>query len=362
MVEITAAVLHGRGEAFRIERVRLDEPRAGEALVRLVASGICATDIHIQRQEYWFPLPAVLGHEGAGLVEKVGPGVTAVEPGDHVVLGYAYCGHCQACLAGRPYDCERNDELNWGGRMADGTSRLSQNGRALAVLFGQSSFATHAVVGENNLVKVERDLDLRMLAPLGCGIQTGAGTVFNHFRAGAGDTVAVFGAGAVGLSAVMAARVAGCAVIAAVDVRDSRLALAAELGATHTLNAGEGDAAAAIKRITGGGADYALEASGRGDVGAQAVRALKPGGKLAYVSAPPSLAGADAAQARGLTITAIIEGASVPQAFIPRLIALYRRGEFPLDRLVSLYPLAEINRAVADATSGLAVKPVVVMA
>ncbi len=360
-MEIAAAVLHRKGGAFAIERVILDEPQAGEVLVRIVASGICATDIHIQRQEYWFPLPAVLGHEGAGIVEKVGAGVTAAQPGDHVVLGYAFCGRCPACLAGRPYECERNDELNWGGRMADGSSRLHQHGRDLAVLFGQSSFGAYAVVGENNLVRVDRELDLKLLAPLGCGIQTGSGTVLNHFRAEPGTKIAVFGAGAVGLSAVMAARVAGCAVIVATDVHDTRLALAAELGATHVVNARDGDAAAAIRRITGGGADYALEASGRAAVGAQAVRALAPHGKLAYVSAPPSLAGVDAAHARSLTITGVIEGESVPQVFIPRLIDLYRRGEFPFDRLISFYPLREINRAVADAQSGSTVKPVVVM-
>ncbi len=360
-MEIRAAVLRRAGENFRIERVTLDEPRAGEALVRIVAAGICATDIHVQHQDYWFPLPAVLGHEGAGIVEKVGPGVTAARPGDHVVLAYAYCGCCPACRGGRPFACADYDELNWGGRMADGSARLHRHGRDLAALFGQASFATHAVVGENNLVPVDPDLDLRLLAPLGCGVQTGAGAVLNHFRAGPGAKLAVFGAGAVGLSAVMAAKAAGCSVIVASDLHDHRLALAAELGATHTLDARRADVAAEIARITGGGADFALEASGRADVGRQAADALAAGGKLAYVSAPPALDYSVAAKRRRLTITGIVEGDSVPQVFLPYLIGLYRAGRFPLDRLARFYPFAAINRAVADARGGATVKPILVM-
>ncbi|MDR3590921.1 MAG: NAD(P)-dependent alcohol dehydrogenase [Negativicutes bacterium] len=360
-MEVQAAVLHRKGEAFKIEPVTLDEPKTGEMLVRIVASGICSTDIHIQHQEYFFPLPAVLGHEGAGIVEEVGPGVNDVHPGDHVVLGYAFCGECPPCLSGAPFDCDRYGELNFGGRMADGSTRLHQHGRDLAVLFGQASFGTRAVVNRNNIVKVDRRLDLKLLGPLGCGVQTGAGTVLNHFRAEAGSSIAVFGAGAVGLSAVMAARVAGCGVIVVTDVRDHRLTLAQELGATHVLNPGKVDVATEIRRIAGGGVAYALEASGHAAVGLQAVQSLAAGGKLAYVSAYPALTGVEKAHLRSLTITGIVEGDSVPGVFIPRLLELYAAGEFPFDRLIRVYPLAEINQAVADAQNGVTVKPVIVM-
>lgn len=360
-MEIQAAVLQNEGEDFRVEQVTLDAPKAGGVLVKIVASGICSTDIHVQHQEYYFPLPAVLGHEGAGVVEKAGEGVSSVQPGDHVVLGYAYCGKCRPCLGGTPYHCDRYGELNFGGRMADGTTRLHQHSHDLAVFFGQSSFGAYAVVNENNVVRVDPGLDLKLLAPLGCGVQTGSGTVLNHFRAEAGSQLAVFGAGAVGLSAVMAGKVAGCSVIVAVDIHDRRLALAQELGATHVLNPRKANVAAEIKNITGGGADYALEASGRSEVGLTALQSLKSGGRLAYVSEPPAVTGIEVSHLQSMTITGIIEGDSVPQQFIPRLIRLYQAGEFPFDKLIKLYPLAEINQAVADAQSGRTVKPVLVM-
>lgn len=360
-VEIQAAVLHRKGEKFKIEPVTLDQPKAGEVLVKIVASGICLTDIHVQNQEYWFPLPAVLGHEGSGIVERVGEGVAAVIPGDPVVLGYAYCGKCRPCLTGAPFACARNDELNFGGRMADGSTRLHQGGCELSVFFGQSSFATHAVVNANNIVKVDRSLDLKLLAPLGCGIQTGSGTVLNHFQPQAGAGIAVFGAGAVGLSAVMAAKVAGCGMIIATDIHQNRLELARELGATHVMNSRKVDVAAEIKRITKGGVQYALEASGHGAVGRQAVHSLAFGGNLAYVSAPPLIAGIDPSHTGSLTISGIVQGDSIPQVFIPRLIHLHKAGRFPFDKLIKFYPMREINRAVADAQSGAVVKPVIVM-
>jgi len=232
-VKIQAAVLYRKGEKFKIEPVTLDEPKAGEVLVKIVASGICLTDIHVQNQEYLFPLPAVLGHEDAGIAEKAGEGVSTVKPGDHVVLGYAYCGKCQPCLTGAPF-----------------STRLHYHGRELSVFFGQSSFGTYAVVNVNNVVKVDRKLDLRMLGPLGCGIQTGSGTILNHFQPEAGSSIAVFGAGAVGLSAVMASKVVKCGIIIATDIHDNRLELAQELGATHVMNPRKVDVVAEIKHIT----------------------------------------------------------------------------------------------------------------
>ncbi|KPU43164.1 aryl-alcohol dehydrogenase [Oxobacter pfennigii] len=360
-MEIQAAVLHNHGEKFNIETVTLDEPKADEVLVKIIASGICLTDIHIQHQEYYFPLPAVLGHEGAGIVEKVGEGVSGVKPGDHVVLGYAYCGECQPCLNNTPYKCDIYDELNFGGRMIDGTTRLHHHNDDLSVLFGQSSFAAYAVVNINNIVKVDDDLDLKYLGPLGCGIQTGSGTIFNYFKAQAGSSIAVFGAGAVGLSAVMAAKAANCGIIIAVDIHDNRLELARELGATHVLNSRKVDVEAEIKRITNGGVDYALEASGHGAVGRQAVNSLKYGGSLAYVSSPPSTYGLDPSHVRSLSIRGIVEGDSVQQVLIPQLIKLYKEGKFPFHKLIRFYQLHEINQAIADSQEGTVIKSVIIM-
>lgn len=360
-MQIQAAVVQRPGERFRIKQVTLDEPKPGEVMVRIVASGICLTDIHVQNQEYSFPLPAVLGHEGAGIVEKVGEGVSTVQPGDHVVLGYAYCGECPPCIGGTPFACERYDELNFGGKMADGSTRLHRCGRELPVFFGQSSFASYVVVNRNNVVKIDKEQDLRMVGPLGCGLQTGSGTILNYFQPEKGASIAIFGAGAVGLSAVMAARLAACDTVIVTDLHDNRLELAREVGATHALNSRTADVVAEIKRITGGGVRYALEASGYASVGRQAVQSLAAGGKLAYVSDPPALQGVDADHIKSLTITGIIEGNSVPQLFIPQLLSWYKQGRFPFDKLLQFYPLHEINQAVADARSGRVVKPVLLM-
>jgi aryl-alcohol dehydrogenase len=358
-MEILAAVVHHADDDFQIEPVTLAEPRAEEVLVRIVACGVCHTDIHVQHQHYAFPFPAVLGHEGAGIVERVGPGVTRVSPGDPVLLGYAYCGRCLPCLDGRPFACQGFYELNFGGRLADGTTRLQQNGRELSVFFGQSSFATHAVVHVNNLVKVDKGLDLRVLAPLGCGVQTGAGTVLNVFAPDPGASVAVLGAGAVGLSAVMAARLAGCGVIIAADIHAHRLQLARELGATHAFHARQVDVVDEIRRL--GGVQYAVEASGKAEVGHQAAAALQPGGHLAYVSECPALDGLDPSHTATLTISEVVEGDSIPQVFIPQLIDWYLAGEFPLQHVIRFYPWQEINQAVHDALTGETIKPVLVM-
>lgn len=291
----------------------------------------------------------------------MGEGVSTVKPGDPVVLGYAYCGKCHSCLTGAPFECERYDELNFGGRMADGSTRLHHQGHELSVFFGQSSFGTYAVVNVNNVVKVDREVDLTLLGPLGCGIQTGSGTILNHFQPKAGSSIAIFGAGAVGLSAVMASKIANCGIIIATDIHDKRLELAQELGATHVMNPRKVDVVAEIKALTKGGVEYALEASGHPAVGRQAVSSLVFGGNLAYVSAPPSITGLDAAHIRSLTISGIVEGDSIPQVFIPRLINLYKAGKFPFNKLIKFYPLQEINRAVADAQSGAVIKPVITM-
>lgn len=365
-MQIKAAVTHSKGEEFRIETIQLDEPKAGEVLIRIVASGICHTDMVARDQEYPVPLPAVLGHEGSGVVEKVGEGVTYVQPGDHVVLGFAHCGKCRSCLSGRPYVCERFFDLNFVGNMEDGTKRHHLHETGLSIFFGQSSFGTYTVVNERNVVKVDKDVDLALLGPLGCGIQTGSGTVMNRLKPEAGSSIAVFGAGAVGLSAIMAANALGCGTIIAVDVHDSRLSLAKELGATHTVNARNVNPVEEIKKITGTGVNYAAETAGRPGILRQAVDSLTFMGKVAQIGAPP-LGTEEKIDTNDLllfnkTITGVVEGDSIPRIFIPQLISLYKQGKFPFDKLVRFYSFEEINQAVEDSHTGKTIKPVIKMA
>lgn len=357
----TAAVAHAKGRPFVIEPVEIDEPREDEILVRVVASGICHTD-PAWRDVFPWDRPIVLGHEGAGVVERVGARVRRLGPGDRVVLTFDACGRCVRCVRGKPAYCDEFFPRNFGGTRPDGPSALSRDGAPVAAhFFGQSSFATHLIATERNAVKVDADLPLELLAPLGCGLQTGAGAVLNSLRAPAGSRLAVFGAGAVGLSAIMAGRVAGCTTIIAVDVNRARLDLARDLGATHAVNPAEGDAAERVRSITGGGADFTLETTGVPDVLRQAVASLVLLGTCGLIAgAPPEteirLPWRDVMHGR--VLRGVIEGDSIPAEFIPTMIELYRQGRFPFDRLVRFYPFERINEAAADSLEGRTVKPV----
>jgi aryl-alcohol dehydrogenase len=361
---ITAAVVREQGAPFQIEEAKIGEPQAGEILVRIVATGVCHTDIIVRDQYYPVPLPAVLGHEGSGVVEAVGDGVVSVVPGDHVVLTFQSCGKCPPCLSGHPAHCANFFALNFGGARENGSTAISDaHGKSIHDhFFGQSSFSSYAIASERNFVKVGKDMPLELLGPLGCGIQTGAGAVLRAMKVPAGASFAVFGSGAVGLSAVMAARVAGATTIIAVDVAPSRLDLATELGATHVINSRESDPVAAIQEITGGGVEYALESSGRPEVLRQAIDALGIRGVCGIVGAPKL--GVEASidvnmvMIPGKRIMGIVEGDVVPQIFIPQLVELYSQGQFPFDKLVKFYDFADINQAVADSESGQTIKPI----
>ncbi|WP_273846893.1 NAD(P)-dependent alcohol dehydrogenase [Rubrobacter calidifluminis] len=362
-MEITAAVVREKERPFGVEELELEEPREGEVLVRVVAAGMCHTDLICRDQWYPVPLPSVLGHEGAGVVERVGEGVTKVSPGDRVVLTYASCGRCTSCQRGKPSYCKNFFDLNFGGARLDKTNAIG--GGVHGHFFGQSSFATYALATERNVVKVDADVPLEILGPLGCGIQTGAGGVLNSLHPEAGTSIAVFGTGAVGLSAVMAARVAGCATIVGVDVRPERLELARELGATHIVDANEANPVEEIRRITGGGADYAIETTAVPAVFRQAVDALGTLGVCGLIGA--ARLGTEVSLDMndlllpGKTVRGIVEGDSVPDVFIPRLIELYAQERFPFDRLIEFYELDEINRAAEDAEGGSVIKPVIRM-
>jgi len=337
---------------LQIETLELEGPRNDEVLVRLVASGVCRTDIDFCDEWYEGGEALVLGHEGAGVVEAVGAGVQGVERGDPVVLSYQSCGLCPPCRSGRPTHCERFMEANFGFARLDGSNALARSD-VRGHFFGQSSFATHTLATERNLVKVPEELPLALLAPLGCGLQTGAGTVLNSLAVTAGKSLAVFGAGAVGLAAVMAARIVGAAPIVGVDVIPERLKLAMELGATHVFDNRHEDIAARLAAITGGGVDFVVETTGSPQLHRLAVDVLNPGGRVALLTGE---GGADFSGGRK-TVT-IIQGDAVPQRFIPKLIELYLAGAFPFDRLVKFYDFSDINRAMDDVRCGEAIKAV----
>lgn len=350
MPKIQAAVLRKKGGPLRIETLEMEGPRDNEALVRLVASGICHTDIDFLDMN---GPPVVLGHEGAGVVERVGRRVRGIERGDHVVLSYQSCGLCPQCRAKDPAGCERFYEANFGFSRLDGTNALASS-NVSGHFFGQSSFATHALATKRNIVKVSKDLPLEVLAPLGCSMQTGAATVMNALKVSKGEGVAVFGTGAVGLAAVMAARIAGADPIIGVDKNTARLKLALELGATHVIDNRREDAASRIGGITRSGVDYALEITGAPGVYRLAVSVLKPRGIVALIASP----GGALPLPGGRRAVGIIQGGAVPQRFIPKLIRHWIKGEFPFDRLIKFYDFREINRAIADASNGKTIKPV----
>ncbi|MER6125785.1 NAD(P)-dependent alcohol dehydrogenase [Streptomyces sp. NPDC001795] len=359
-----AAVVESGGASFTLSDIELDTPGPGEALVRMVATGLCHTDLSVASGGLPFPLPGVLGHEGAGVVEAVGPGVTGVEPGDHVVLSFTSCGGCRNCDDGHPAYCATWLPLNLiGGRRTDGSSTISRDGTPLGGhFFGQSSFAERALVDQRSLVKVDPDVPLESIAPLGCGVQTGVGAVWNVLKPRAGSTVVVLGAGAVGLSAVMAAALTPATKIIAVDRFAERLTLARELGATHTVNASEADLGEALALLTDGqGADGVVETTGNVGVLRQGADALAARGTLVVVGAPPF--GTDVAlDVNGLLpgkqIVGITLGDSETQAFIPALVQLVKEGRLPLHRLISTYPFADIDQAVRDMSAGKTIKPV----
>jgi aryl-alcohol dehydrogenase len=369
-MKIRAAVVDGIGAPFELEDVELAEPGRGEALVRIVASGVCHTDAITREGDMPLPLPGILGHEGSGVVEKVGPGVTAVAPGDRVIIGWPSCGECANCLDGQPRYCLRTGEALVSGRRfkgeGAGTSAYTRaDGSEISGhFFGQSSFATHSIVLADALVKAPGDVPLELLGPLACGLGTGAGAVLNEARPEAGSSLVIFGIGAVGLAAVMAARCTAATTIIAVDLHDSRLELATRYGATHILNSSRADVLEEVRRITGGTADYAFECTGVIPVVEQAAECVGMLGTLVLIGGAPAQARFSLDHLRtlwGKRVIGVLGGGGRTGKFIPALIELHRQGRFPFDELVRYYGLDEIEKALADSKSGDVVKPVLRM-
>jgi aryl-alcohol dehydrogenase len=359
-----AAVLRAADRPFAMEEVTLEKLAPNEVLVRIVGSGMCHTDMLARDPEMAGRIaPVILGHEGAGVVEEVGDGVTRVRPGDHVIISFDSCGWCRSCQSGAPAYCAEFEARNVSGRRSDGSaSAVSQTGETISNRwFGQSSFAEYSVATERNLVAVDPGLPLELLGPLGCGIQTGAGSVLNEMRLGPGQSIAIFGVGAVGLAAVMAARLSGASEIIVVDLKESRLETARQLGATRVVLGTEPDVAGQVV-ADGPGMDFSFDTTAVTSVITAAVSVLARPGTAVLVGAGGGQLAVPPAILSGRRVTFVLEGSAVPQVFLPRLIEFWEQGRFPIDKLVRTYPLSDINAAEADSLSGKTIKPVLLPA
>jgi aryl-alcohol dehydrogenase len=364
----SAAVFEKLNTPLAVAEVDVDPPGPGEALVRVVAAGVCHTDALAMEGDMPFPAPGVLGHEGAGIVAAVGPGVTSVAEGDKVVIGWPWCGSCRNCLEGQPRYCLQLGALVIAGCRADGSTALRRlDGSALhSHFFGQSSFAGYSVCAASALVPVPADAPIAILGPLACGIGTGAGAVLNVLRPFTGSSIVVYGAGAVGLSAVMAARLTGATTIIAVDRLASRLSLARELGATETIevSAAGTDPVAAVHEICGGPADFSMDCAGNVAVLRQAADSVGMRGTVALIGGAPAGASFSLDHMStlwGKRVVGILGGEGRSVSLIRALIALNQQGRFPYDKLITEFPLDRVNDALAASHAGDVIKPVLRM-
>ena len=368
-MKITALVVEEKDAPFTVQEVELGEPGRGEVRLRMVASGVCHTDAVTRAGDMPMPFPSILGHEGAGVVEALGAGVTQVAVGDKVVVGWPSCRECRNCLDGHPRYCLRTGEALVSGRRFKGelagTSAYSRDGEPLnGHFFGQSSFATHSIVSADALVKVPDDTPLELLGPLACGLATGAGAVLNEARPELGDSILVAGVGAVGLAAIMAALNSGVTTIIAVDVHDSRLELAKEFGATHTVNSRERDVVEAVAEITGSTVDFAFDCTGVIGVIEKLADCVGMLDTLVLIGAAP--AGASfrldhLSTLWGKRVVGVLGGGGRSGRLIPALVELYQQGRFPFDKLVRYYELDQVEEALADSKSGAVIKPILRM-
>ena len=365
MKNYQAAVLRQKDGHFAIETICMEPPRPNEVIVKIAGVGLCHTDLVVRGGNYPIPFPMVLGHEGSGIVHMVGAEVTAVAPGDNVVLSFGFDSQCKNCMNGQPAYSDQFFARNFSGRRPDGSTPLtdSEGEELSSYFFAQSSFGEYAIAPEESVVKIDPEVPIEIMGPLGCGIQTGAGAVMNALACRAGTSIAVFGAGSVGLAAVLAAQAVGCTQIIAVDLIEQRLEMARELGATHIINGSLENAVERIQEITGDGAQYALDCTGVPSVVRQSVECLRLTGMAGLLGVPQP--GAELTLElrtllSGRGIRGIIEGDSVPRSFIPELVALWKTGRFPFDKLINKYKLAEIEEAIHATETGNVVKAVVI--
>lgn len=365
-MKIKAAVVNEVGDPFEIkDDIELHEVGPTDLQIHMVASGICHSDEAIRKGDASVGYPAILGHEGSGIVEKVGAEVKNFAIGDHVILSFYADGTCDNCLKGIPTQCRNYGDYNLSGVRADGEDHFQENGHHISNMFNQSSFTTTTVIDQRNAVKIDNDMDLRKVGPLGCGYVTGSGTVFNTLQPKPGDTIAVFGTGAVGLAAMMAGRISGCTKVIAVDIIPERLELAKELGATHTINSKEENAVEKIKELTNGyGVDWTVDTTGLTSVITDSVSALAQGGTCAAIAVTANLIELSTWNdlcVDDKKVVGVNMGDSIPQIDIPRLIEFYKLGWFDFDKTEKFYDFESINEANADSVSGKTIKPVLII-
>jgi aryl-alcohol dehydrogenase len=367
-MKITAAIAREPDQDFELGEIELDEPREDEILVRIHGVGICHSDLAARDQHIPTTLPAVLGHEGAGVVERVGSSVTRVIAGDRVILTFHSCGDCVSCQRGAPAYCTEFRCLNTTGQRLDGSCSMHEHGQPIrSNFFSQSSFATYALCYERNVVKVPVDIPLHLLGPLGCGVQTGVGAIMRSLACRAGSSILITGGGSVGLSAVLGAVIQGCSTIIVSELMASRRSLALELGATHVINPADGNLVEAVRALEPGGIDYAFDTTGRPEIVEAAIATLGKCGAIGMVGVPASndasiTLGLRSTVGRGLTIRGVVEGDSEPQIFIPQMIELYRAGRLPFDKFITTYRFEDINQAIHDQSTGKTVKAVLLTA
>ncbi|WP_342512090.1 NAD(P)-dependent alcohol dehydrogenase [Sporosarcina sp. FSL K6-1522] len=365
-IRVKAAVINGVNEDYQFEELTLGELYPDEVIVKMVASGMCHSDEALRVGDAAYPLPAVLGHEGAGIIEEVGSSVKDFKVGDQVIMAYNYCGTCPSCRTGHPSSCNQWTTLNMSGSRADGSHTFyKEDGTPVSNFFTQSSFAAHSISNVNNLIKVDPEVDLRLVGPLGCGLLTGFGTVVNGLKAEVTSTIAVFGTGAVGLGTLMGAKIAGCSKIIAIDIHDSRLETAKELGVTHTINSRTENLAERIAEITDGlGVNYSVDTTGISSVMKASIDILGIGGvtaPLAVTSNSLELNTFMDLVISNRSVAGVLMGDSVPQLAVPLLIELHKEGKFPFEKLVKFYKFDDINRASAASNSGETIKPVLII-
>ncbi len=354
--------------ALEIAELDLADPGPGEVLVRIVAAGLCHSDLSVIDGSRVRPLPMLLGHEASAVVEAIGADVTDVTVGDHVVLSYVpSCGMCPPCRSGRPALCEPGQVANRAGTLLGGDRRLTRpdSGEPINHLLGVAAFADHAVVAQGSLVRIDPDADLPTAAVLGCAVLTGVGAILNTAKARPGSSAVIFGLGGVGSSAVMGARLADCHPIVAVDVVDAKLALARELGATHTVRGDDPDVVAVISEMTDGGGQTVVEAVGRVATLQTAYAATRPGGTTVSAGLPSADAmlsiPALSLVAEERTIRGSYMGSSVPRRDVPRYLALAQEGRLPIERLISgRIGLDEINAGFDRLADGSALRQLIV--
>jgi len=365
-MKVQAALLSDQNQPFVVKELDLAEPRDGEVLVRLAASGVCHSDWHLVTGATKHPLPVVAGHEGAGIVESVGHGVSRVAPGDHVILSWApACGHCYYCLNNKPNLCNSFIGPIWAGTMLDGTPRLSHRGQPVFHFCGLASFANRAVVAQESCIPIRKDVPLAIASLVGCAVSTGVGAVFHTAGVRPGESVVVFGCGGVGLNILQAAALSGATTIIAVDTNPVKMDMARQFGATHTLLA-DADSRSKIKELTDGrGADYVFEAVGTPALQEEGLRTTRPGGTLVLVGLssvkePTNLSGAFITRQEKVVKGCYYGSVDTDRDF-PLILDLYTAGKLKLDELVShSYPLDQINEAYAAMLGGEVARGVIV--